>query len=84
MSHTTFTHLALSLSAVTLAALVTACGAEADPSDPVTRSDKVAGAAQDYAGEVDPAQRRYLASYFSDRAMSDAWQRHPELIARAR
>lgn len=31
-------------------------------------------------GELDPAQRRYLAGYFSERAMSDVWQRHPELL----
>ena len=84
MSHTTLTHLALSLTAVSLAALVTACGTDTDPSEPETRSDKVAEAAQEYAGEVDPAQRRYLTRYYSDRAMSDAWQRHPELIGRAR
>jgi len=84
MSHTSITHLVLSLSAVSLAALVTACGAEAEPSEPTTRSDKVAEAAQNYAGELDPAQRRFLAVYYSERAMSDVWQRHPELIGRAR
>ena len=82
MSHTTITHLVLSLTAVSLSALITACGAETDPSDPATQSDKVAEAAQNYAGEVDPAQRKYLARYYSDRAMSDAWQRHPELVGR--
>ena len=51
------TNLVLSLSAVSLAALVTACGAETDPSDPVTRSDKVAEAAQNYAG--DPWEKRF-------------------------
>ena len=84
MSHTTITQVVLSLSAVSLSALITACGAETDPSDPVTQSDKVAEAAQNYAGEGDPAQRKYLARDFSDRAMSDAWQRHPEVIGRTR
>ena len=72
------TNLVLSLAAVSVAALVTACGAET--SDPVTRSDKVAEAAQNYAG--DPWEQRFAAVYYSDRAMSDVWQRHPELLRR--
>ena len=72
------TNLVLSLSAVSLAAMVTACGAETDSSDPATRSDKVAEAAQNYAG--DPWEKRFTAVYYSDRALSDVWQRHPELL----
>ena len=75
------TNLILSLSAVSLAALVTACGAETNPSDPVTRPDKVAEAVQNYAG--DPWEQRFMAVYYSDRAMSDVWQRHPELLRRS-
>jgi hypothetical protein len=75
------TTLALSLSAVSLAALVTACGAETDPSGPATRQATVAEAAQNYAG--DPWEQRFVAVYYSDRALSDAWQRHPELLRRS-
>ena len=69
------TNLALSLSAISLAALVTACGAETDASDPVTRSEKGVEAVQNYAG--DPWEQRFLAAY-SDRALVDsaeAWTR---------
>jgi hypothetical protein len=79
MSRTTST-LSLGLVAATFAVLVTACGAETADSPPVTRSDKVAQEAQDYAG--DPWEQRFLTLYFSDLAMSDVWQRHPELIGR--
>ena len=72
------TNLVLSLSALSLAALLTACGAQTNPSDPVTRPDKVAEAAQNYAG--DPWEQRFAAVYYSDRAMSDVWQRHPKLL----
>jgi hypothetical protein len=75
------TNLVLSLSAVSLAALVTACGAETHSSDPVTRSDTVVEAPQNYAG--DPWEQRFVAGYYSDRALSDAWQRHPELLRRS-
>lgn len=78
MSRTTVTHLVVSVSAVSLAALVAACGAEAEQPDPITRANKVSEKALDYAG--DPWEQRFLRIYWSDRAMSDVWQRHPELL----
>ncbi|WP_167880426.1 hypothetical protein [Nocardioides guangzhouensis] len=74
------TNLALALSAVSLAALATACGSETDPSDPVTRSDNVAEAAQNYGR--DPWEQRFPAVY-SDRVLSDsaeAWTRRLEAL----
>ncbi|MET1061184.1 MAG: hypothetical protein ABWX84_16400 [Nocardioides sp.] len=88
MSRSSVSTLALTMSAACLATLLTACGADGGQGEPISEADEVATSAHRYAtgdrGEVDPAQRRYLARYFSDRAMSDAWQRHPELIGRAR
>ena len=84
MSRTTITHLVVSMSAVSLAALVSACGAEADQPEPITKANDVTERAHQYAGNpagvLDPAQRRFLEVYWSDRAMSDVWQRHPELL----
>ncbi|RYP88930.1 hypothetical protein EKO23_00370 [Nocardioides guangzhouensis] len=77
MSRTTST-LSLAAAATTLATLVTACGTGTADSEPVTRSESVADAAKRYAG--DPWEQRFLHIYFSDRAMSDVWQRHPELL----
>jgi len=51
------TKLVLSLSAIPLATLVTACSAGTNPSAPVARSDTVAEAVQNYAG--DPGERRF-------------------------
>jgi hypothetical protein len=78
MSRTAIAHLVVSVSAVSLAALVAACGAEADQPEPITKANDVSEKAQDYAG--DPWEQRFLRIYFSDRAMSDVWQRHPELL----
>ena len=88
MSRTTVSTIALSMSAACLATLIAACGTEDSQAEPIRRADEVSSSARHYVadpdGELDPAQRRFLALYFSDRAMSDVWQRHPELIGRAR
>jgi len=79
MSHTTT--LSLTFAATTLATLVSACGGtEAAPSDPVTKAEQVSAEAKDHVRE--PWEQRCRNLYYSDRAMSDVWQRHPELIGR--
>ena len=118
MSRSSFSTIALSLSAGCLATLITACGTGGGQAGPITKPASPAvptsaskpgytcgprsydiddvvtwrkqTMAQDWVDrrrhvtrhdcELDPAQRRYLARYFSDRAMSDVWQRHPELL----
>ena len=68
------TKLVLSLSAIPLAALVTACSAGTNPSAPVARSDTVAEAVQNYAGDPgDPYDQDPNTS-------AEAWTRRLEAI----